>query len=161
MSIYDILAGKKPLLRSTRVKQFQREIEAEFTALMNRQSANNERRLPKPLNSVMVEDQVAQDDPVITVSGRYTLNPNSRIKVLDTDGKKMNVYITVPGQGQVAYATHDPIRILSRVGGVHEGIPLTNNPNVAGRPTPNHLQWIGQMWLTGDTVNMVVDVEAS
>jgi len=144
----------------TRAPQY--DPDKHLTGIMNRTPADKNMHFsPPPSAAVTAAYQRAEDIRSVSVSGRYTLNPGIRTKILDTQGKQMDVYITVPGNGTTAYITHDPIRVLSISSGLHEGIPLSNNPSVQGRPTANWLKWIGEMWASGDTANMIIDVEAS
>lgn len=149
MGVFDILSGKLPFWKCKGGDGME-SIEQDFVALLN-----------MPTHVIRTIENAVTEKQSPYAAGRYTLNPGVRTKILDTGERVMSIYITVPGVGAVAYASHDPIRVLSSSGGLHEGIPLTNNPAVAGRVTPNLLYWKGELYLTGDTPNMIVDVEAS
>lgn len=158
MGLFDILFGTTPLLKACKKAA---SPEQSLVPYLNRGDGFNNQYIPRPGQGVVEFNAAAVAAKPETVSGRYTLNPGSRVKILDTGGEQWDVFITVPDNGVTAYATHDSTRILNTAISLHEGIPLTNNPNVDGRPTANVLRWRGEMWMTGDTPNMVVDVEAS
>lgn len=161
MGLLDVLAGRVPLFRSTQRQRDINSIESEFSSLLNSKSTVSNRYIPAPSASVAYEAETATANRPRSVSSRYTLKQAARVKVLDTEGAEWDVYITVPGQGTTAFASHDATRVITSSAGLHEGIPLVSNPALSTRITPNHLKWKGEMWLSGDTDNMVVDVEAS
>src|SRR6267142_2961148 len=142
MGLLDVLSGKKPLFKSCKPTS---SLESRLSVLLNSQSAHNQQYIPAPsANTERYNESAAMRKPA-SVSGRYTLNTSTRTKILDTDGAQWDVFITVPGVGTTAYASHDAIRILNSSGGLHEGIPLTPNPNSLGVIGPNVLKWRGEM----------------
>jgi hypothetical protein len=159
VSVLDVITGKVPLLRRKTAQVA--DIESQFSALINSRPGHNYQTIPRQSLTTIQYDKLAEQTRPRFVSARYTLSPKDRLRVLDTGGKEMDVYITVPGAGTTAYISHEASRIFSISTAIHEGIPVTNNPAVAGRITANHFKWRGELWITGDTTNMIVDIEAS
>jgi len=161
MSIWEILRGEKPLFRSTRLKEYHNEIDTEFATLINTPVTHNFQFTPQPSGEVAAAAAAASASPPDFVSARYSLFPDKRIKILDTKGTKWDVLITVPQVGAVCYITHDPVRVLATSSKTREGTPLTNNPDVSGRPSANKIKWVGEMWASCDPAvpNTYIDVE--
>jgi hypothetical protein len=160
VSLLDVLSGKVPLFRSTSQRNAINEIETDYARLINRQTSNNYRRKPFPSDGVIAEAIQKETNPQSFVSGRFTLNPNTRTKILDSGDDQWTIYITIPGPGQTAFATHSGIRAIQTSTAIHEGVPIINNPPGQTRPGPTQLLWTGELWLSGDTPGMVVDIEA-
>lgn len=161
MSLLDVITGRLPLLKSTQRKQYMRQIETDYAALINHPIPHSLQYTPQPSGDTIALAVAQEAIKSQVVSKRVTLPINTRTKILEDRADAWDVYITIPVMGTTCYATHDGARAISTSAGIHEGIPLTNNPAVAGRPTANHLKWKGELWLSGDTDNMVVDIEAS
>jgi hypothetical protein len=159
MTWWEIVEGRKPFWRDRNPPAI--TLDQSYATIINTQTPHNFAYKPDASAEVIQETILAEQSASEFVSGRFTLNPVNRTKILDDRPSEWDVYITIPIQGVVAYATHSGVRAVQTAANIHEGIPLTNNPNVQGRPTANHLKWKGELWLSGDTVGMVVDVEAS
>jgi hypothetical protein len=157
MTLWDVISGRKPLLKSESIKQAISEIETDFAALINAQGANNWRRGATPSPSLVIADQQANENPIQQAAARFTLSATLPIKIGDTHTERRKFAITVPQQGQTAFISHNRLRLTNQAGGINEGIPIT--AGAVGEPALTSLDWIGEIWAIGSADGVLIDVE--
>lgn len=159
MGLWDVLTGRKPLMRSTEFHQRVLDVEQGYESLINSTAPYKQRKFPSA-NAAVIEAAYIEDTKARpSAAARFTLDTKAPVKVADTQGAEKRIFITVIGVGTTAFVSHNRLRLLNKAAGINEGIPFTNAG--VGEPALATVPWSGEMWAIGDTDGMLVDVEMS
>lgn len=157
IGLVDILSGAMPFRKPS--KRIMTSIEQEFSSFINRGNLfNRQGYKPCPSHDILAAETHIEQVRKPLLSTRYTLSATIVTKVFDTGTEQRKIWVTIVTPGATAYLAHSKLKLAFGVGQADKpGTPIT--AIVGAVPSPQGIDWTGELWALGDTDGMLMDVE--